>query len=251
MATAQEIISEMTALKNDSQRAVLMRFFKTGKGEYGEGDMFLGLKNPQTRAFVKKYFQETELSELDSLIHNPYHEIRLCGFLIMVEKFSKLLTRKNSSLDDIWKRDEIIQKYLDNLEYANNWDLVDLTAPKLLGRWYFLPSTVTAAEKESITDSLASSSNLWKKRVSMVFTWATTREKHPETALKYAIVHLGDPHDLMQKAVGWMLREVGKICSQDLLREFLADHINNMSRTTLRYAIEKFDEKERRYWLDK
>lgn len=243
----------MTAQRNPEQMKILMQFFKTGKGEYGEGDQFLGLKTPQTREFVKRYYKDINLNDLDVLITNPYHEIRLCGLLILVEKFLKLMPKKNGadSVENITKRDEIINKYLDLSTYANNWDLVDLTAPKLVGNWYFIKSMIAEEEKERIIDTFAASENLWQRRISMVFTWTTTRLNHPELALKYALVHLADKHDLMQKAVGWMLREVGKICSEDILREFLNDHYNEISRTSLRYAIEKFDERERQYWLQK
>jgi len=253
MNVCHKIITEMKALENEKQRKSLMRFFKTGKGEYGEGDKFLGLTNPQSREFVKKYYKDVELSDIELLIRNEYHEIRFCGFMILVEKFLKLFPKRKlfSDGDGIRKRDEIMKIYLDNSTYANNWDLVDMTAPKLLGKWYFAESFVPFLEKESIVEKFSFSDNLWQRRISMVFTWMTTREGHPEIALKQALIHISDKHDLMQKAVGWMLREVGKICSEDLLREFLEDNFSKLSRTSLRYAIEKFSEKERKYWLEK
>lgn len=239
----------MTALKDETQRKNLMRFFKTGKGEYGEGDEFLGLRCPQTREIVKKYYKETSLEDVEILVKNSFHEIRLCGFLILVEKYAKV--KDKNPMEKILKRDEIIRLYLKNSEYANNWDLVDMTAPKLLGKWFLDKSMVSDEEKTQIVDNLAYSKNLWQRRISMVFSWWTSRQNRPDIAIKYALIHLGDKHDLMQKAVGWMLREVGKNCSYDLLREFLEDNYQRLSRTSLRYAIEKFDEKERKYWLER
>jgi len=239
----------MTALKDETQRKNLMRFFKTGKGEYGEGDEFLGLRCPQTREIVKKYYKETSLEDVEILVKNSFHEIRLCGFLILVEKYAKV--KDKNPMEKILKRDEIIRLYLNNSEYANNWDLVDMTAPKLLGKWFLDKSMVSDEEKTQIVDNLAYSKNLWQRRISMVFSWWTSRQNRPDIAIKYALIHLGDKHDLMQKAVGWMLREVGKNCSYDLLREFLEDNYQRLSRTSLRYAIEKFDEKERKYWLER
>ena len=166
-----------------------------------------------------------------------------------MEKYAKV--KDKNPVEKILKRDEIIRLYLKNSEYANNWDLVDMTAPKLLGKWFLDKSMVSDEEKTQITDNLAYSKNLWQRRISMVFTWWTSRENRPDIAIKYALIHLSDKEDLMQKAVGWMLREVGKNCSYDLLREFLEDNYQRLSRTSLRYAIEKFDEKERRYWLER
>lgn len=239
----------MTALKDETQRKNLMRFFKTGKGEYGEDDEFLGLRCPETREIVKKYYKEASLEDVEILVKNSFHEIRLCGFLILVEKYAKV--KDKNPMGKILKRDEIIRLYLKNSEYANNWDLVDMTAPKLLGKWFLDKSMVSDEEKTQIVDNLAYSKNLWQRRISMVFSWWTSRQNRPDIALKYALIHLGDKHDLMQKAVGWMLREVGKNCSYDLLREFLEDNYQRLSRTSLRYAIEKFDEKERKYWLER
>lgn len=249
MSTTEKIISEMTALKDETQRKNLMRFFKTGKGEYGEGDEFLGLRCPETREIVKKYYKEATLEDVEILVKNSFHEIRLCGFLILVEKYAKV--KDKNPMEKILKRDEIIRLYLKNSEYANNWDLVDMTAPKLLGKWFLDKSMVSDEEKTQIVDNLAYSKNLWQRRISMVFSWWTSRQNRPDIAIKYALIHLGDKHDLMQKAVGWMLREVGKNCSYDLLREFLEDNYQRLSRTSLRYAIEKFDEKERKYWLER
>ncbi len=246
---ANEIISLMESKRNETQREVLMGFFKTGEGEYGEGDEFLGLKVPQTREVVKGA-SDTPLEEIPTLLMSRWHEVRLCGLLLLVDKFERLSKPKLADKEDaIRGRDEILRMYLQYAERANNWDLVDLSAPKILGRWLLLP-TMIAEPKLDVLDSLASSDNLWKKRMSMVCSWTTSRYGDPSYCLRYAEFHLHHPHDLMHKAVGWMLRELGKQVSMELLREFLRQHVEEMPRTTLRYAIEKMDDKERKYWMN-
>ena len=252
MTTAKEIIGYMESLHNDNQREILMRFFKTGPGEYGEGDEFLGLKVPQTRAIVKAV-QATPLSEVPQLLMSRWHEVRLCGLLLMVSKFERLSTRRLANDDTATvRRDELVSMYLRYAEQANNWDLVDLSAPKILGHWLLLPTHLgdgTEEYKRQVLDELAASPCLWRQRMSIVCTWKTTQQGDPSWCLRYAEKHLGHSHDLMHKAVGWMLREMGKRVSMDLLRDFLRQHSSEMSRTTLRYAIEKMSEEERRYWM--
>lgn len=245
---AEDIITRMEAMRNEAQREVLMGFFKTQPGEYGEGDEFLGLKVPQTRKIVKEV-KELPLEEVPTLLMNRWHEVRLCGLLILVEKF-EALTKPKLINDEkaISKRDEILKMYLNHAEQANNWDLVDLSAPKILGHWLLLPTKIKES-KLQILDSLAMSDNLWRQRMSIVCTWKTSEQGDPSYCLRYAEILLLHPHDLMHKAVGWMLREMGKRVSMDLLRDFLRQHVHEMPRTTLRYAIEKMDEKERKYWM--
>ena len=248
MTTAKDIIQYMLSQKNDKQREVLMKFFKTGPGEYGEGDQFIGMKVPQTRAVVKEYAKDFPMEEIPELLMNEWHEIRVCGFLILVAKFEKLTTRRLIDDEDaIDRRDAIVELYLKYAEQANNWDLVDLTAPKILGHWLLLPTHL--GDKLQIMDSLAYSQNLWRQRMSIVASWKTSAEGDPSWCLRYAEIHLHHKHDLMHKATGWMLREMGKRVSTDLLREFLRQHAGDMPRTTLRYAIEKLDEQERKYWM--
>ncbi len=247
---AQEIIRYMESLRNDEQRQVLMGFFKTGPGEYGEGDEFLGLKVPQTREVVKAA-KDTPLSMIPELLMARWHEVRLCGLLIMVSQFERQTTKRLlNDAEAIRKRDEIVGIYLKYAEQANNWDLVDLSAPKILGHWLLLPSHLGDSNyKRQLLDSLAASDNLWRQRMSMVCTWKTSQQGDPSWCLRYAEIHLHHPHDLMHKAVGWMLREMGKRCSMDLLRDFLRQHAHDMPRTTLRYAIEKMSEPERKAWM--
>lgn len=258
MTTAKDIIEYMESLYNEEQRRVLMGFFKTGKGEYGEGDEFLGLKVPQTREVVKAA-KDTPLNEISTLLMNRWHEVRLCGWLLLVAQFERLATKQLiHNPDAISQRDAIVTLYLKYAEQANNWDLVDMSAPKVIGHWLLLPTFLggkTAglhqAYKQEVLDTLAHSSCLWKQRISMVCTWKTSQQGDPSWCLRYAEMHLHHPHDLMHKAVGWMLREMGKRISMDLLRDFLEQHAHEMPRTALRYAIEKMSEGERIMWMRK
>ena len=248
---AQEIISYMESLHNDRQRKILMGFFKTAPGEYGYGDEFLGLKVPQTRQVVRLAGKDFPLDEVPTLLVNRWHEVRLCGFLILVAKFEKLSAKRLvHHADAIRQRDEIVTMYLQYAEQANNWDLVDLSAPKILGHWLLLPSSLGDKDyKVKVLDELAASPCLWKQRMSIVSSWKTSQAGDPSWCLRYAEMHLRHPHDLMHKATGWMLREMGKRVSTDLLRDFLRQHAHEMPRTMLRYAIEKMSEQERQEWM--
>ena len=250
--TAKEIIRYVESLRNEEQRRVLMGFFKTGPGEYGEGDEFLGLKVPQTREVVRAA-KDLPLSEVPILLMSHWHEVRLCGLLIMVDMFEKQATKRlTHDVKAISKRDEILTMYLKYAEQANNWDLVDLSAPKILGHWLMLPTHLgdgTEDYKRQVLDELAQSSNLWRQRMSIVCTWKTSQMGDASWCLRYAEIHLHHPHDLMHKAVGWMLREMGKRVSMELLREFLRQHAHEMPRTALRYAIEKMTDAERKQWM--
>jgi len=255
---AQDIINYMESQHNEQQREILMRFFKTAPGEYGFGDEFLGLKVPQTREVVKSVPQDFPLSEIPTLLLSRWHEVRLCGLLILVAKFEKLATKRlEDNADAIAKRDEIVTLYLRYAEQANNWDLVDLSVHKILGHWLLLPTALCSEASQQLSykiqvlDKLAASPCLWKQRMSIVCSWKTSQQGDPSWCLRYAEVHLHHPHDLMHKAVGWMLREMGKRVSMNLLREFLHQHSHEMPRTMLRYAIEKLPEKERKEWLAK
>ena len=254
---AQDIVRYMESLHNEKQRQILMRFFKTGPGDYGEGDEFLGLKVPQTREVVKMVASDICLEEVPELLMSRWHEVRLCGWLILVSRFEKLATKRlENDNGAIKKRDEIVEMYLKHAERANNWDLVDLSVHKIIGHWLLLPTALGDTEvglhtayKRQVLDELAASPCLWKQRMSIVCSWKTSQQGDPSWCMRYAEIHLHHPHDLMHKAVGWMLREMGKRVSMDLLREFLLQHAHEMPRTMLRYAIEKMPEKERREWM--
>ena len=241
----------MESLRNEEQRRVLMGFFKTGPGEYGCCDEFLGLKVPQTREVVKSVAKDIVLEEVPELLMSKWHEVRLCGLLILVDKFERLATKRLANDEKaIRGRDEILTMYLKYAERANNWDLVDLSVHKILGHWLLLPSNLGDRDiKLKVLDELAASPCLWKQRMSIVCSWKTSQMGDPSWCLRYAEIHLHHPHDLMHKAVGWMLREMGKRVSMDLLREFLRQHAHEMPRTMLRYAIEKMSEAERKEWM--
>ncbi len=242
---AEEIIVYMESLRDDEQRLVLMSFFKTAPGEYAEGDEFLGIKVPQTREVVKHTWQNLPLCEVPHLLMSRWHEVRLCGLLIMVEKFERASTKRLANDPEARRqREEILAMYLHYAHRANNWDLVDMSAPKILGRWI-----VMEGGDETLIDALASSPDLWRQRISMVCTLTTSQAGDPSWCLRMAERHLHHPHDLMHKAVGWMLREMGKRVGMDFLRDFLRQHIHEMHRTTLRYAIEKMSNDERHYWM--
>ncbi|MCR4765870.1 MAG: DNA alkylation repair protein [Bacteroidaceae bacterium] len=241
----------MQSFQDEKQRQVLLRFFKTGIGEYGYGDDFLGIKVPKIREVVKKVSATLSLQEVPVLLTCHWHEVRLCGFLILVAKFEHLATKRMEDNEEAMKeRDAILQLYVRYADYANNWDLVDLSAPKILGHWLLLPTELGDRNyKQTILNELANSTCLWKQRISMVCTLKTLQEGDPSWCLRYAEKHLHHSHDLMHKAVGWMLRELGKRVSMDLLRDFLQKNAHDMPRTTLRYAIEKMADEERRYWM--
>lgn len=275
MMTARDIISYMESLRNERQREVLMRFFKTGVGEYGYGDEFLGIKVPQTREVVK-LAKDLPLSEVPVLIRSKWHEVRLCGLLILVAQFERFAGKRLVYDDEAMKRrNEIVRLYVSLADYINNWDLVDLSAPKILGHWLMLPAAAAEAlsktsekhdvaapfhdiaaqpsllptHKLEVVDKLAHSEVLWHKRISMVCTLKPMQMGDAAWCLRYAEMHCRHPHDLMQKAVGWMLRELGKHVSMDLLRSFLEVHAATLPRTALRYAIEHMSPAERMMWM--
>lgn len=247
MTTAEDVVRTMRGLGDERQKEILSRFFKTGKGEYGEGDKFLGIKVPVTRQVAKAAVLPAEETAL--LLASPLHEVRLCGFLILVEQFMKL--SKKRFLDDrqsMRERENIVAFYLKHAKRANNWDLVDLSAPKIVGQWLVLPSESDEGYKWKTLDRLAKSPCLWEQRIAMVCTMTPIRHGDFRYVLRYAEMLLAHKHDLMHKAVGWMLRETGKK-DISVLRSFLGKHHAAMPRTTLRYAIERMDDEERKSWM--
>src|SRR3989339_1344860 len=204
-------------------------FFKTGKGQYGEGDEFIGVTVPHVRK-VATLFSNLSYSELEKLLSSKKHEHRLTALLILVHRYTKAEAREQK---------EIVRFYLSHLDCINNWDLVDLSAPKILGAHYY-----KYGGEEKLTH-LAKQNNLWKKRIGIVATYAFIREGRYELTLQISKMLLSDQEDLLHKAVGWMLREVGKKDSR-VLKVFLAEHYSEIPRTTLRYAIERFPEIERK-----
>ena len=223
---------EIKSVSNPAKAKFLQRFFKTGKGEYAEGDVFLGIVVPVQRQLANKY---TELSfdDLEKLISSKYHEERLIELLILVERFKKA---------DEDEKEKIVQFYLDNRKGINNWDLVDLSAPKILGEYLL-------NKNRKILFRFAKSKDLWEKRIAVLSTFTFIMNNDFDDALKIYEILVNDKHDLIHKAVGWMLREIGKI---DLKTEekFLKKYYKTMPRTMLRYAIEKFPEKKRKAYLE-
>jgi 3-methyladenine DNA glycosylase AlkD len=218
--------------KGDKEGAkALSRFFKTGKGQYGEGDVFLGIKVPIQREIVKM-FKEVSLFEIQELIDDKIHECRLTGLLILVQKYKKAEDKK-----------EIFDFYLKNAKKINNWDLVDLTAPNIVGDFL-----LNKKKEREILYSLSKSKNLWERRIAILSTFTFLREKQFKDAIEISKILLKDEHDLIHKAVGWMLREIGKR-DKGVEVDFLKKYCKIMPRTMLRYAIEKFDSREREKYM--
>lgn len=218
----------------DPVRAVgSKRFFKTGPGEYGEGDQFLGISVPQVRSWVPRTDALDEPGVL-SLLHSAWHEERLLALFILIRRFKQM--KRNEA-----GQKHLVDLYLSNTRWINNWDLVDTSAPHILGTWLL-------QRDRSVLKRLAASSNLWEQRIAVLTTQAFIRENDFADTLRLCKLFLPHPHDLMHKACGWMLREIGKR-ELSLLRQFLDAHAPRMPRTMLRYAIEKLSEKERRHYL--
>lgn len=245
MESAKEVVEALQTLASKKYEEVYIRFFKTAPGEYGEGDRFLGIRVPQVREIAKEA-QTLSLSEIQKLVNSPLHEVRECGFFILVLQFKKLLKKSRQNESSLR---EILYFYLKNARRANNWDLVDLSVYHIIGEWLMLPFD-TEEKKHEMMDHLAQSDNLWEQRMSIVATATPIRRSEFSWIWKYATIQLSHPHDLMHKAVGWMLREMGKKSPLDLVT-FLELHHQEMHRTTLRYAIERMPEQERKMWLNK
>lgn len=231
--SASEILSDLQILGSQAKATHLSRFFKTGKGEYGEGDQFIGVTVPEQRTIAKKY-KDTDFPALTDLIHTPFHEARLTALLILVGQFEK---NKNEAF-----RKDCVDFYLANTRYINNWDLVDLSCYKLLGVWL-------EDKKRDLLYRLAVSDLLWEQRISMVSCMHFVRKGDYKDCLALADSLLHHSHDLMHKAVGWLLRETGKK-DCNVLKAFLQTRYQDMPRTMLRYAIEHFPEEERKRYLN-
>lgn len=210
---------------------IYARFFKTGKGQYGEGDKFIGIAVPQSRKIAKQ-FTHLNLTKIKKHLSSKIHEERLIALMILVEKFK--------SSEDVEKK-KIFDFYLKNTTGINNWDLVDLSADKIIGSFLI-------DKEKNVLHSLASSQNLWERRIAIVSTFVFIKNNQFEDTLKISESLLNDKHDLIHKAVGWMLREVGKK-NTEVLEDFIKKNYPKMPRTTLRYAIEKFPEEKRKSYL--
>ena len=233
--SAKQVIADLKALSSVGKAAELQRFFKTGPGDYAEGDVFIGVVVPQTRKVAARY-KELSITEIAKLTNSEIHEVRLCGLIILTNQF-----KKSNAIND---RKKLFNFYLNELKSGNvnNWDLVDVTAPTL-GEYL-----LQIEDPMVVLNKLSKSKSLWERRVSVVFTFAFLRAGDLEPTYEMAERHLGDKQDLMHKAVGWLLREMGKR-DPGLLRAFLQEYCTQMPRTALRYSIEKFSKSERRKWL--
>src|SRR3990172_8812125 len=224
----QSLKSDLRKLATPKKAKASEWFFKTGTGQYGEGDQFIGVTVPEQRSVAKKY-KDLPLSETEKLLRSPIHEERLVALIILVER---------SKASDAKTRKEIYDFYLANTDRVNNWDLVHLSAEYIVGGYL-------ADKPKGTLYELAGSKNLWKRRIAMIATYYYIKQGKGKYTLEIAEILLHDSHDLIQKAVGWMLREVGKRCSERVLTDFLDKHAPEMPRTALRYAIERFPPEKR------
>jgi 3-methyladenine DNA glycosylase AlkD len=230
---AANVRKELKSMADPDKAVILQRFFKTGLGQYGEGDIFIGVTVPQSRKIAKK-FSQLQLVEVKTLLYSRIHEERLVALLILVWRYS-------SALDNREEKEEIVKFYLDNIKQVNNWDLVDLSAPNILG------AHLIDNRDRRLLYRLAKSENVWERRVAILATYHFIRNGDFSYTLKIAEMLLQDRHDLIHKAVGWMLREVGK---RDATAQeaFLEKYWSVMPRTMLRYAIERLPENKRLHY---
>ena len=232
----------MIAHADPAQVAGLSRFFKTGPGQYGEGDKFLGIKVPVTREVVKECWRETGPDDLEECIASEYHELRLAALLALVEIFRHAGKKAYSGLE--MTKEDCVRFYLSHTDRINNWDLVDLSCYPLLGEW------LLDKDRTLLYDLSRGGQTIWEQRIGIVSTMAFIRHGQVQDTFNIADILLHHPHDLIHKAVGWLLREAGKRDKAALVA-FLQPRCRTMPRTMLRYAIEKFPEDERRQYLAK
>ena len=230
----KDIKKDLKKIADPFRAKILARFFKTGKGHYGEGDIFLGVMVPQSRTIAKRYWKELSLEDVQALLQSPIHEERLVALLILVDKYSKA--------DEKIKK-TIYNFYIANARKVNSWDLVDLTAHRIVGDYLF-------ERDKAPLYRLAKSDNLWERRIAIVATYDFIKKKKYRETFKLAELLFNDKHDLIHKAVGWMLREVGKR-NQQQAEMFLKKYCKVCPRTTLRYAIERFEPKKRQFYMFK
>jgi len=234
MDTKKKVLED---IKNASDKKLAehhQRFFKTGKGEYGEGDLFLGLKVPTIRAITKKYYEQISLDEIEELLQDPYHEVRVAALFLMILQYEKGSEKIKS---------EILNVYLSNANQINNWDLVDLSAPKIIGHWAY------ENKKSDIIYQLADKKHLWSNRIAVVASYYFIKKGDFSIILDLSEKFLMHEHDLMRKAVGWMLREMGKVDILPLYN-FLDKHYKSMPRTMLRYSLEKLPKDKKEYYMN-
>lgn len=231
----EEIKSALLFLKNEEKAMLKSRYFKGKEGEYGAGDIYIGLTNPEVQAICKEFREEISVLDLTTLIQDPIHEFRFAALTILVWKYKKAKT---------WEaKTEIVDFYLKSIKYINNWDLVDCSSHFILGPYYF--------EKKdySVLIELAKSEHLWSERISVISSLYFIRNASYSFTFEVLTILLEHPHDLIHKANGWMLREIWKRDGKEEVENFIKTNIRKMPRTTLRYAIEKMEEVERKQFL--
>ncbi len=233
--TLKKIELEINSLANSEKAKGMSRFFKTSKGEYGEGDVFIGVSNPQQHVIAKKYYKEIDLVSLKKLIKSKIHEFRSVALFILVLKYQKTKT--------IVDKENYVDFYKDNIKYINNWDLVDLSAPHILGDFYF------KRDREQLL-KYAQSGELWLERIAILSTLHFIKKGELDFTMKVSNILLSHKHDLIHKAVGWMIREIGKK-DYNIAYNYIFENCLKMARVTLRYSIEKFDPEIRKMFLNK
>ncbi len=243
-SAASKLIAELTSRNDPVQAAHLMRFFKTGPGQYGEGDRFLGIKVPVTRGIIRDYRNTLKAKDYAALFASEWHEVRLAGFLLLGDDAARL-----GRCRDAGGLENVVRLYDKHLDRANNWDLVDLSVYEIMGPYW----DVLEPPPDAVRNHLrrwAESGRLWRERAAMVSTMARIRRGHLDEVFWLAEYFMTHPHDLMHKASGWLLREAGKK-DIEALRRFLKKYHTALPRTALRYAIEKMDKDERKRWMAK
>lgn len=240
--TAKQILASLREVAREDKAAFLPGFFQAVPGGYGEGDRFIGCVVPDQRK-VARHFRDLSRDELVKLFASPWHECRLTGMLILVGQFD--VAAKSNNPHRLFECGEIVEFYLANLDAVNNWDIVDTTAPKILGPWL-----VENSDERSVLERLTASDVLWERRVAVLATFSLIKNDEFEEIIELAERLMSDGHDLMHKAIGWMLREMGKR-DQSRLEKFLKKHAKTMPRTMLRYSIEKLSREDRAKWMNK
>lgn len=235
MSAVKQLQQELQNLADEKKAKHLSQFFKTEKGQYAEGDIFLGINVPTIKSIVKKYYKNIEPEDIVFMLHSPWHDYRFAALQTMVWQYEK--ADKN-------KQKELVELYLNNLNGINNWDLVDCSAHKIVGAWSFQSQNLRQMEQ------LSDSHNLWQERIAVVASWYFIKQGQYDLTLNLAKKFINHKHNLIHKAVGWMLREVGKK-NKKVLTDFLDKYATKLPRTTLRYAIERFSKEERENYMQK
>ncbi len=233
------IEKELRSVSSPERAKINEWFFKTGKGDYGEGDLFLGVRVPEIRRIINKNLKSLNIEDALILLKSPFHEIRLSAVILMTMLRKKAVKNKDYKL-----LNKLYIKYLENTRYINNWDIVDASARQIIGE-YLVQHDIDL----SVLSRLAESKNLWERRIAVIASWAFIKKGNPKITFELCRILLADPEDLIHKACGWMLREIGKNCSLEVLDSFLNEHVCFMPRVMLRYSLEKHSSQDKRKYL--